>query len=64
MSQARTNARRRRQAVNGFAHMSGDVRRPHYSSGASRSVADAIAAERRPALLEARRSAGSKKKKG
>lgn len=50
MSQARCNARRRRQAANGFAngfaHMSGDRRRPRYHIRRLDNIADAIAIER------------------
>lgn len=46
MSQARTNARRRRQAANGFAHMSGSLRRPKYKMRQLLNVAAAIELER------------------
>ena len=59
MSQARCNARRRRQAANGFAHMS-PRKRPNYRKR-HLSVADSIARERQQAAAEARRAATKKK---
>jgi hypothetical protein len=61
MSQARTNARRRRQAVNKYAHLGNSMRRPKFKGGSSRSVADAIARERNAALMDARRNASKKR---
>jgi hypothetical protein len=56
MSQARCNARRRRQAANGYAHMSGNLRRPIYKRRALSSIGEAIEAERRRAIAEANRA--------
>lgn len=60
MSQARTNARRRRQAANGYAHLSKHPQRPHYKHKQLASINDAIAAERRRAAAEAKRNAKKK----
>lgn len=51
---ARTAARRRRQAVNGYKHIA-RLGRPIYKATASTSVAQAIERERRLAAAEARR---------
>lgn len=61
MSQARCNARRRRQAKNKFAHMSGSLRRPRYHSKTLLSVSDAVMQERARARAEAARTAAKKK---
>jgi hypothetical protein len=50
----------RRKMVNGYAHMSGDLRRPRRKLGAARrSIQEAIAAE----AQKARRMAAASKKK-
>ena len=48
--QAKASARKMR---NGYAHMSGDLRRPRIKGASNRTVADAIAAARRTAAREA-----------
>ena len=58
MSQARTNARKRKQAVQNMNHLA-PRQRPNYKKRQLGSVADAIAAERRKAAREA----ASRKKK-
>lgn len=55
MSQARCNARRRRQAKNNFAHMSGSMHRPKYRMKMLSNIGAAIEAERRRAVAEASR---------
>lgn len=60
MGQARCNARKRRQAANGFAHMSGDMRRPKYRRKALAGIGAAIARERERAAAEAKRKQGRK----
>ena len=58
MGQARTNARRRRQAKMGFTHLA-KRKRPHYRHRQLESIGAAIEAERRKAA----RMAASKKSK-
>lgn len=53
MSQARTNARRRRQAANGFAHLPAR-KRPMGKKKGLRSIAESIALERTAAARAAR----------
>lgn len=60
MSQARTNARRRRQMTNGYTHIA-PGKRPRYKRKQLMNVGEAIQAEKRRALAEARRSSGKKK---
>lgn len=59
MSQARCNARRRRQAANRFAHMP-PRKRPNYRQKHLMSIGAAIEAERRHAAAEARRKTTKK----
>lgn len=58
MSQARCNARRR-QAANNFAHMSGDMRRPHYKRSDT-----ATAAKRLQRVIERERERKARGAKG
>lgn len=60
MSQARCNARRRRQAVNMFAHLGGAMRRPRYRRKALANLQIAIAIERQRAARMARSAKSGK----
>jgi hypothetical protein len=59
MGQARTNARRRKQAVQNMNHLS-PKKRPNYRKTHTSSVGESIAAARRAAASEARRAVKKK----
>jgi len=60
MSQARTNARRRKQMANNYTHLA-PGKRPRYKRKLLMNVGEAIQQEKRRAAAEARRSSGKKK---